>query len=175
MAHIWVFDESKWAVLPLNSTLFSLRQQRSVAPQSRESTAWEEEVLLIPTGHRAGETWVLLAGPKAGASINGVRLSLGIRSLRDRDEIRIGGERLFYFSTERLAVMEPFPGSAPNAFCPRCRQAIASGDLAVKCPACGVWHHKSEDLPCWTYSETCALCPQATAMDAGYRWTPEGM
>jgi hypothetical protein len=174
MAHIWVFVGSEWAVLPLNGMLFSLRQRRSLAQQSGESTAWREEVLLIPTARRT-ELWVLLAGVKADVRINGIRLSLGIRCLRDRDEIRVGGTDLYYFSTESLAVAEPFPGSPPNTFCPRCRQAIAPGDAAVKCPACGVWHHKSEDLPCWTYSETCALCSQVTAMDAGYRWTPEGM
>lgn len=173
MAHIWVREESQWAVQPLNGSLFSLRHRRPLADPC--GAAYEEDITLMPSVGQAGESWVLLAGSNVDVRVNGIRLDLGIRSLRDRDEIRVAGAGLFYFSTERLAGIEPFAGSSPNAFCPRCRQAIESGHPSVRCPACGVWYHQSEDFPCWTYSETCALCPQTTNMDGGYGWAPEGI
>jgi len=175
MAHIWILDESEWAILPLDGSLFSLRRRRSIADPSRGEIAWEEEVTLLPAEGRDRDSYALLAGGNADVRVNGIRLNLGIAFLRDRDEIRVDGKSLFYFSTERLALLAPFPGSASDAFCPRCRQPIDPGHPSVKCPGCGVWYHNSGDFPCWTYSETCALCPQATPMDAGYRWTPEGI
>jgi len=42
----------------------------------------------------------------------------------------------------------------------------------VRCPQCGVWHHQSDELPCWVYSSSCSLCDHPTALDAGYRWIP---
>ena len=75
---------------------------------------------------------------------------------------------------EKLAVIEEYTGAGSTAYCPRCKQALAKGQPSVRCPQCGILYHQlSEDLPCWTYSETCALCPQPTDMSAGYRWTPE--
>ena len=49
-----------------------------------------------------------------------------------------------------------------------------AGTPAVQCPACGRWFHQSAELPCWTYSDHC-LCPQPTALDCGYQWTPHGL
>jgi hypothetical protein len=80
-----------------------------------------------------------------------------------------------FYSTERLALVEEFPGANAPAYCPRCKQAIASGHPAVKCPGCGVYYHQSNELPCWTYTDVCALCPQSTALDAGYQWSPEAL
>jgi len=78
-----------------------------------------------------------------------------------------------FFSTERLATTEAYPGSPSRAFCPRCTQVIAVGEQAVRCPGCGLWHHGTEQLPCWTYGECCAVCSQPTGVDAGFQWTPE--
>jgi hypothetical protein len=175
MAHFWVYDQLQWAVLPLNERPFSLRQQRCVTLLSPGDIAWKQEVVLIPCARPAGELRALVAGAAADVRINGIRLSLGIQILRDRDEICVGWEKRFYFSTERLALIEPFPGSAADTICPRCRQAVEAGHPSVQCPSCGVWHHNSGDFPCWTYSETCALCSQETALDDAYRWTPEGI
>ena len=130
-------------------------------------------VLLLPSG-RAGTSprWTLLAGSATGVHINGVPLALGIRVLADKDEIRAAGHRLF-FSTEELARVVPFPGLAQPAFCPRCKQQIQPGDLAVCCPSCRAWSHQSEKFPCWTYDQSCALCQrQSTALDAGFSFNP---
>ncbi len=77
---------------------------------------------------------------------------------------------------ERLARVEPFPGIGKTAICPRCQLKLEKEMLSVKCPNCSVWYHQTEDMPCWTYSEHCAICQQQeTTLDAGYQWTPEDM
>jgi hypothetical protein len=133
-------------------------------------------VLILPSGHPdAALRWTLLAGRDAGVRINGLPLALGIRALADKDEILAGGRRLF-FSTEELARVIPFPGLAQAAFCPRCKQIIEPGDLAVCCPGCRAWSHQSERYPCWTYGQTCALCQQqSTALDAGFNFNPAAL
>ena len=125
----------------------------------------------------SGPRWALLAPPGAKLHFNGDSLRLGIGVLRDRDEIRIedpqGNSRRYFFSTEELARVETLP-PVPSAACPRCKLALMPGDPAVRCPTCGVWHHQTDDRPCWTYAERCAACQsQPTDLAASYRWTPE--
>lgn len=119
-----------------------------------------------------GKGWLLLAEPEVRVRINGVKIPGLVRVLTDQDEISIGGGRM-YFSSERLAAAVPHHGA--SVVCPRCKQAVKEGDLSVKCPGCGAVHHQSEDFPCWTYADTCTLCPRPTALDCGYQWTPEDL
>lgn len=119
--------------------------------------------------------WMLFAASGARVLVNGLPVTIGIVVLSDRDEIRVSSEPPLYFSTETLAEVAPFPESGPRGFCPRCRQPIAPGSHAVRCPGCGLYHHASEDLSCWTYSAQCAGCSHDTALDAGFRWTPEDL
>jgi hypothetical protein len=105
--------------------------------------------------------------------VNGEPLWLGLRLLRDRDEIRLGPAARVYFSAERLAEVVPFPSPAREVHCPRCHQIIVAGSPAVACPGCQTWHHATAGLPCWTYDQRCAMCPQATALDAGLSWSPQ--
>src|SRR5262245_53811015 len=65
-----------------------------------------------------GECWVLLAG--SAVRVNGDLLDVGIAVLRDRDEILVASERLF-FGTERLATLETYAGGERVLFCPRCK------------------------------------------------------
>jgi hypothetical protein len=117
--------------------------------------------------------WLLLAGPGGGVRVNGEEVPLGMHLLRDRDEIKLRGEALVYFSTESPARVEPFPGAARGANCPRCRQVLEPGVAAVRCPRCGIWHHQDDVRPCWVYAPSCAQCDQATSLEGGYEWTPE--
>jgi hypothetical protein len=119
----------------------------------------------------AGESWVLLAPPSV--RVNGIAVDAGMRVLRDRDELVAGGERCF-FSSELLAVVVPMPAAERAVICPRCLLEIVPGSPAVRCPRCSVWHHQTDEYPCWAYSPTCSLCQQPSALGAGFQWTPEG-
>jgi hypothetical protein len=106
--------------------------------------------------------------------VNGLPLGgIGARVLSDRDEIAIPGVGSAYYSSEVLAAVVPFPASDRTVFCGRCRQAIAAGSPAVKCPNCGVWYDQSDELPCWRFGERCAYCTTLTALDAGLTWVPQ--
>ena len=136
------------------------------------------EVLLYPHEiHSRQATWLLLAPARSEVRVNDTPLESGIWALADRDAIRIPGLATMYYSTERLACVEPFAGPE-QIYCARCRLAIAEGDASVTCPQCGVVHHEhgAEGRNCFTYAETCALCDQPTDLEsADYQWTPEGL
>jgi hypothetical protein len=173
MAHLWVQDDSNaWAVFSLASPFLSLPGALpGTGPAALAGRASSEAILLRSAG--VGSTrWVLLAASR-GVLVNGLPLLTGIRVLIDRDEIRLGRGGSVYFSSEALATVEGFPGYGQPVLCPRCKQEIAPGSKAVKCPQCGVWHHQTDDLPCWTYAPHCALCDQPTDLGGSYRWSPE--
>ena len=175
MAHLWLRNDSEqWAVMPLEEGAFTLMASppKALRKRLRESEAIND-VLLLRAHEGAAAAWVLVAGARARVSVNGACVNTGLRVLADRDEIRVADAECIYFSTETLSRVEEFPGNDQTLFCPRCKQEIENGSLAVKCPGCGVWHHQTEELNCWTYSEVCALCSQATSLETGFRWTPE--
>ncbi len=178
MAHLWLKDESEqWAVLQLEADAFCLTRNPPLPVSGAQATS--ESVLkgvLLRRKRREGkDSWVLISGRERAVRINGIALVLGVRVLRERDEIFVEGAGHLYFSTESLARVEFFPGMSQTLYCPRCKQEVRAEARAVKCPQCDVWYHQSEELPCWTYAEMCALCPQLTDLEAGYRWTPEGL
>lgn len=184
MAHLWVRSgDSEWAALELAGDLVL---DDRVLPAKGSFDLPDDERPAHRVNHRTDHSttrlvgsatdparWALLALP-GRATVNGIPV-MGLRVLRDRDEIRLVGLETAYFSTERLTSIQPCAVSNASIICPRCRQPIASGTPAVCCPACGVWHHQETALACWTYAERCALCPQPTGLDAGYQWTPEAL
>lgn len=176
MAHLWVKNGSEqWAILPLQADAFVLitnppEPVRNLPQASEESAS---KVLLLRQLRAEEVSWVLVSGPERVVRVNGAALALGVQRVADRDEIQVEGVGTLYFSTESLARIEPFPAGDESLYCPRCKQAVESGSSAVKCPQCRTWYHQSEELPCWSYSETCVLCPQITDLKAGFRWTPE--
>jgi hypothetical protein len=155
MAHLWTRESSagEWSPVAL------IGDALDVSPG-----------MLLRRASVEPEVWVLVSS--SAVHVNGARLSAGIRILCDRDELRAGGHRSF-FSTESLAKIVPFPGADRPVFCARCKLEIAAGTPAVRCPRCTVWHHQTEQLPCWTYSPQCAICDQPSALDAGFVWSPE--
>jgi hypothetical protein len=106
--------------------------------------------------------------------LNGLPVPGGLAVLDHRDEIRAPGVTA-WFSNETLPRVEPFSEPGARGSCPRCQQPIEPAGPAVRCPQCGVWHHASDELPCWTYAPRCATCPQDTSLDAGFRWTPASL
>jgi hypothetical protein len=130
-------------------------------------------VLLVPSRGPDGTAWTLVAARSVPVHVGGRPLSLGLRVLADRDEIRVEGAGTVFFSTEVLPRVEPFPIRDRQLFCGRCKDPLVPEKPAVRCPDCGVWHHQCERRGCWTYAEKCAMCDRATALDQGFRWTPE--
>ena len=162
MAHLWIEDspvrgDDGWRLQPLAAAT-------SIGPTTRIVRATDGAI------GAANDCWIALA--TSALRLNGERVVAGLAVLRDCDLLSVDGVRVF-FSSERRATVVPFDG-AEAVTCARCRSAIGDGSPAVRCPACDVWHHQS-DLACWTYADRCALCDQPTALDAGFRWTPEGL
>src|SRR5262249_13722566 len=143
VAHFWIVDPAGgWKVAPVEQDNLVLDRaadgQVCVHPGTEGTSA---AVRILHQRALEGESWVLLSS--SGIRVNGLPLTLGVRVLADRDEVLLGGTGRVFFSTERLARVEPFPGSERPVFCPRCRQPIDGGCAAVKCPQCGVTHHQS--------------------------------
>ena len=175
MTHLWVKkDSDRWAVLPLEADVYLLTTNPPGPLRNLPGVDEAVSNVVLLCQKRAEEnTWVLVAGRERDVRVNGEQMTLGACMVLDRDEIHIGGIGTLYFSTECLARIEVFPGSAESLYCPRCKQAVEEGNAVVRCPQCRTWYHKAEDLPCWSYAETCGLCPQPTDFEAGFRWTPE--
>jgi len=182
LANLWLQikkdGKAFWAIAPLRGAeLFKLRANAGapISAQSRGSETFKGPII-----HRwqdqAQETWVLMTPQDVPVIVNGNQVLGGIKVLENRDEIRFGGTNFrFYYSAEQLARIDRFEGGERTMTCPRCSQEILEGNAVVECPLCGVLHHQSEQYPCWTYAEHCALCNQSTALDMGYQWTPEGL
>lgn len=177
MPHVWTQIDvtDRWEILPLaGECCLDVSNRNAICFVPLAGAPGSRDVRLLPPG-AAGvpASWSLLAGRAASLRVNGHPLVLGIRALRDKDELSIA-DRRWFFSSEELACVSPFPGLAQPACCPRCKQKLEIGDASVACPLCHAWHHQTEKFPCWTYDATCALCQlQSTALDAGYSWTPE--
>ena len=174
MAHLWVDMDSAWALAELDGAAFVLTDEPArPVRRRREAASGQRGALLLRGDGGAERPWVLMTGADGPRThVNGAPLELGVRVLRDRDCLRVGDVRMF-FSTETAARLEAYPEGAPEVACARCRRAIRPGDAAVRCPGCGLWHHESEESPCWTYDVRCAGCEQPTALGSGWRWTPE--
>lgn len=161
MSHIWERHEDNWVPRPLNDSCHILPHDCELRKAGTKGS------LIAP------EAWYLVCSSGAAVRVNGETIMLGTRMMRDRDELLIEGQRLF-FSAEKLAKIVAFQAAAgPAVICARCKQPLKEGDPAVECPSCGAWHHQSQELGCWLYGGSCALCDQPTALDAGFRWTPQ--
>jgi hypothetical protein len=176
MPHFWFANGAgKWGIQSLagESCLGESTEHDVQFTPPVDQPGLAEIRLLPPEAAGVSPSWTLLGGRDATVRVNGEPLVLGVRVLRDRDEISFAGHRCF-FSTEELVRIVSFPGLAQPAYCPRCKQKMEVGESAVACPHCHAWHHQTEKFPCWTYDTTCALCQlHSTALDAGYAWTPE--
>lgn len=164
MPLLWIEDSpGEWAIRPLSAA--------HVALSAREARC-DSVPMLVHCESTTARGWHLLAPLTEHVWLNGLPLVAGIRALCDRDEIRSSDGTSYFYSVEELARVTPLPSTDAALMCPRCRQQIEQGTDAVLCPQCRLWHHQSDDLPCWTYAPTCAMCPQPSALDAGYQWTP---
>lgn len=184
MAQMWIqeADETGWMARPLTGDAYVVSEQgfslREDGAGGRANVV--ARALVVRCDNGSQEHWLLLSQKRACVQVNSWPLVLGVRLLRDRDEILARANRSTtafqcFFSTERLAQVVAYPGGNGAVRCPRCKQPLEQSQMAVKCPnaSCSAWHHQEQQLPCWTYSDHCALCDQRTELDAGFRWTPE--
>lgn len=189
MAHFWIpwqtdhpreegEGHSVWAIarLPDDAGAFVLaddpRQPVRLGGNGRNGS---EVARVLRVGDREKETWVLQSPERGKLRVNGLPLVAGMRVVEDLDEVWANGTGRIFFSTERTPKVEAFPGKEGDTPCARCKEILAKGEPSVLCPGCNTWYHQTKTLPCWEYSEKCALCDQLTCLDTGLRWTPENL
>jgi hypothetical protein len=178
MAHLWVQSEGSWQAQRLGAAQGGsgdslLRVRGDGLGGMREDAPSMTGPRLIWSDAGGSRAWALVTPWGSDVRVNGRAVVAGLRVLDDRDEIRTDDGARCYFSAEMPATVEEFPAPERPVFCGRCRQQIDVGMPAVRCPSCGVWYNQSAELPCWTYSDKCTFCGQATALDAGFAWAPE--
>jgi hypothetical protein len=174
MAHLWIKGNSEWEAQKLDGAGAALSSKTADAVGAPNSGATRTKQVRIVCADAGGvRAWALIAPPDAQIRVNGRVPVAGICVLADRDEIRTGDGEHYFFSTESLVALEPFPPQGRAVFCGRCRQPIEEGSPAVRCPGCGVWYNQSDSLPCWLYADKCSICGHPTALDTGFTWVPE--
>jgi hypothetical protein len=164
MAQLFKMIGIEWSIISLTEDALSIAGTDPFLPPG---------VVLRRAGTEAAG-WMLLAPPDVSPRVNGVPVQLGIRALRDRDEIQLPGLPPTFFSTEKLVSVEPYTGPVGGQ-CPRCTKAIDTGSAAVRCGACGTWYHQSEARACFTYGESpiCVSCAHDAVVSGEFSWTPE--
>jgi hypothetical protein len=175
MSQLWMReDDLSWGVLSLEdrAVRLDLRPLRRVHGGLRKR-GLDSRVVMFPRDPGHPEDWILLAGDRQPVRVNGFPLHTGLRLLQHRDRIRIGSEDPVWFSTERLAHVEPFPGSVRPTRCARTKIELTPEAPAVCCPECGTWYAQSDQQPGWTYGDSCVMCRHPTDLTAGFRWIPE--
>ena len=179
MAQIFSLDPTgSWSVTPVPTEPVQLAGIHPVdmRPLS-EGVVNDSRHPEIHRGEYAGKAvWVLLIPAQFSIWVNGRRTG-HIRVLRHRDSIWWPGADAAFFSTEKLAKVEIYPGHSERLDCPRCKKPILEGNQIVVCHGCSTIHHMEPDPPlrlnCWTYSDHCGACPYSSDMSGGLRWVPE--
>jgi len=132
MAHLWIKDERDgWSVVPLDAPAFALSQ--NPPRRMRVSDESVARALLVQQSGANPLRWLLLSHPGEDVRSNGDATTLGVRVLKDRDEINVACLGAFFFSTESLARVDAFSGATQKIFCPRCRQVIDEGAACASC------------------------------------------
>jgi hypothetical protein len=169
-------DTDGWGARRLDAAQYELATSLiPLAGEAPMSLANGKMARLIRTDKGGMPVWALIASRNSGVRVNSRRVTAGLCVLTDRDEIRTGDGTRFFFSTETLATVVPFPGAERPVYCGRCREPIEVGAQAVRCPSpgCGIWFNESTELPCWSYTSKCPFCGHPTALDSGFSWAPE--
>ncbi|MGA2439503.1 MAG: hypothetical protein ABSH08_00970 [Tepidisphaeraceae bacterium] len=172
MPRLWVLcDAQQWTVVPLDRDPFELTAGLlgAVVPNAPDAPA-----VLARKINDDKDQWALIVRPgeEEYVHVNGDRVNLGMRALRDRDAIQIGGGERIYFSAESAPAIVTYPKEKAPVICPRCNTEIRPGDFVVRCPKCKNYFHQNEELPCWLYSDRCR-CDQPTALNDQNCWRPD--
>lgn len=176
MGHTWEKDDvGGWVDHPLEAEMVALGQEGPIPLQVDEQLGCVSgPVLMRSLDSSNEERWLILCVPGSRARVNETPIPVGARLLKDRDAITFSGRHTVFFSSERLAQVEPYPGTTDDTCCIRCKLPLDPGAPVVRCPnpECGFFHHESVQHPCWTYADGCAACGHPTDLDAGFQWSP---
>jgi hypothetical protein len=142
--------------------------------------AAEGGLRIVPFREGTRPSHVLLVRDHLAARVNGWPVVGGIRVLDHKDEITVGGQRM-YFSAQSQPTVEVYQhdGSQRGPRCPICRTEVQNGQAIVRCPSCLRIYHQIDATgdtpakPCWTYSPECRFCSHPTSLSGDAAWRPE--
>jgi hypothetical protein len=189
-AHLWIQDDhGTWTALHLEGSGWWIEADPATPGRPRPSRTPSSDrapAAFVTESHGpdGNSVWVLMTRPAPAVRVNATPVPTGLRTLTDRDELRVAGMTPMYFSTERLPSVEILQGTADDpGICPRCRLPLIPNRPVVRCPGCDLTYHEEETAPndeeerrnCWTYRPVCQSCDHPTNPQAGYRWTPADM
>src|ERR1039458_10576096 len=98
MAQLWVQDEAgAWGAIALDPAISAPVGAPGLACGVRVPPLALGGAVLLRSRSAVDETWLLQSAPGDAVTVNSSPLYLGLRALRDRDEIRIAGGHRFYF------------------------------------------------------------------------------
>src|ERR1039457_4297517 len=100
MPHVWLTTNAagEWGIQPLAGECGlagSAEQVLHITPPA-SGPGLDDVRLLPPDAAGVSPSWTLLGGPGIALRVNGLPLVLGIRALRDRDEISLAGQSCFF-------------------------------------------------------------------------------
>jgi len=154
---LWWKLNDRWRCLPVEDRLDF---DAEGAPLAADDPATVCAASLLRSVENQTARAVLIVAPDACVTVNGYR-PLGVVVLRDRDVLAVGSHTL-HFGDRTPTEPEPFPGGDRELSCARCKQLLNVGDLAIRCAACGSWHHvrpeKEQDDCCWRHDLRCGHC-----------------
>ena len=121
MSHLWVRNsDGRWTDHPLDSELVRLTPNGPATLAEHALLNGVSDPVLVRTPDPFGLAgWVVMCSPCSRTRVNGVRLLIGARVLRDRDAIALGDGNTVFFSSERVAEIVPFPGEDNRTCCIR--------------------------------------------------------
>ena len=177
--HLWKQEPSdgRWVRVPIPEEGLAMCRSPDGAVSLGARDSPRPIALLVPFVENEMEHAALVRSPLAQSLwLNGHQPVGDLRVLRDRDEIVLNGEVL-YFGTASDVEVVPFPDIDAQALCARCTGVLHSRDRAVACPSCRAWHHEGklaraseESRSCWSYDDRCACCGRSRESLA---WRPE--
>jgi len=174
MAYLWIEKgkTTQWLTVELTGDVWVLSTGEPMALDKWHcGGSVSRPTLLVRRGDPTDAQWVLLAGHEANVRVNGLPMGLASRVLQDHDEILLGDAetdswRRCFFSRAGAVSVEPFPVNDNPMCCPHCKHPILGGQPAVRCPACGQWHHEMSDGQCcWSLPGCCGGCHCRAPLD----------
>jgi hypothetical protein len=179
-----ISEEGRWGLIP-EQVLESAESFELVADPSkpilrRNGGSSGEAAHIMRFSDRNGKAAWVLFGTGGGVRVNGFALPAGLHLLEHRDEVVVGAENRFVFSTEVIAEVRPFEQARAGSDvvkCARCTRPLDEGQNSVQCPGCGSYFHEitegTDSRGCYSYTSQCPRCNHSTELGGGFKWVPD--